>query len=391
MPCRAIDVDGRTHRYAVVPGEGSHAAEIVLVDLGGPGRSLFGGNDLIAFGAAWGAERTLVFLEEPWSTESVSGGCQDTLSRTYVAWRASLAGPDDLASSCPGLWGWDATHYAEVAAAVVKAIEANQPDARVVGTVGISQGAQRTSWLWPAMQPAWAVIVSPSPRTRTAVEFIERRSATVLDSWIGHCPGCVDATAVDAFATAAESRWAAAPMTVDGRSVPVGGLDAIAAVVAASYGPSEARQSLADTLVSPTAEGAAEVGALSDALLMRYGVNDMAAGQLAYFQELCPLYPGWTETGTTVGAVQGFFAQVHRPCSQFDGATTGDGGGDPPTAPAVACIASTSDDGVTGKASTDEWAEVLGEGALRVDVAQGQHAALDLAAACASALKVGGG
>lgn len=390
MPCHAITVDGRTQRYAVVPGEGTDAAEIVVVDLGGPGRSLFGNNDLIAFAAMWGTGRTLVFLEEPWSTTVLDPDCRDALSRTYVAWKSGTAGADDLASSCPGLWGWDAAQYTRAAEAVVDVIRADLPDAKVVGTVGISQGAERTSWLWPAMQPAWAVAVSPSPRTGSAAAFIERRTAAVFGSWIDQCPGCGDAAAIDAFVASARSRWAEAPVRIDGRSAPVDGLDAIAAVVAASYGPGAARRSLARALDASSTEAAAELGALSDALLMRYGVNNMAAGQLAYFQELCPLYPGWTQVGGGASEVARFFAMVHQPCTQFAGTAAGAMRSNPPSLPAATCVASTSDDGVTGQESTDEWVAVLGPDTLRLDTTAGQHGALDLAAACASALEVGG-
>lgn len=390
MPCDAITVDGRTQRYAVVPGEGATAADIVLVDLGGPGRSLFGTDDLIAFAAMWGTGRTLVFLEEPWSTAVVDPDCRDALSRTYVAWKAGTAGPDVLASSCPGQWGWDAAHYTGAAEAVVDVVAGDRPEAKVVGTVGISQGAERTSWLWPAMQPAWAVAVSPSPRTGSAAAFIERRTTAVLGSWIDQCPGCGDAAGIDAFVASARSRWAAAPVTIDGRSVPVDGLDAIAAVVAASYGPGATRRSLARALDAPSAEAAAELGALSDALLMRYGVNDMAAGQLAYFHELCALYPGWNEVSGTANEVARFFAMVHQPCAQFADTAAGATRSDPPSPPASTCVASTSDDGVTGQESADEWAAILGPNLVRVDTTAGQHGALDLAAACASALEVGG-
>lgn len=390
MPCHAITVDGRMQRYAVVPGEGVGAGDIVLVDLGGPGRSLFGTNDLIAFAAMWGTGRTLVFLEEPWSTTALDPSCRDALSRTYVGWKAGTAGADDLASSCPGLWGWNPTQYTAAAEAVVDTIRADLPGVKVVGTVGISQGAERTSWLWPTMTPAWAVVVSPSPRTRSAAAFIERRTAAVFSSWTDQCPGCGDAAGIDAYVASARSRWAAAPVTIDGRSVPVDGLDAIAAFVAASYGTGTTRRSLATALDAPSAQAAAELGALSDALLMRYGVDDMAVGQLAYFQELCPLYPGWNEVGGTTNEVARLFALVHSPCSQFAGSAAAAMRSDLPSLPLRTCVASTSDDGVTGQESTDEWVAVLGPDTVRVDTAAGQHGALDLAAGCASALEVGG-
>jgi len=179
-------------------------------------------------------------------------------------------------------------------------------------------------------------------------------------------------------------------MTIDGRSVPVGSMDAVAAVVAASYGPDASRQSLATALGSPSPDGAPVVGALSDALLMRYGVDDMAAGQIAYFQELCPQYPGWPEIGGEDGEVARFFARVHGPCQQFADTAAPAVVGDLPSRPAAACIASTLDDGVTGRASADEWAAALGSTALRIETTQGQHGALDLVAKCASVIKVGG-
>ena len=159
-----------------------------------------------------------MFLEEPWLTESISGGCRDALSRTYVA--GGPAWPARTTSHRAVLaLGLDATHYAEMAEAIVKAIEANQPYARVVDTFGISQGAQRTSWFWQADAPRVGGDRQPVSRaTQTSVEFIERCSEAVLDSWMGHCPECVDATAVDAFAAVSESRWAVASMTVEGRS-----------------------------------------------------------------------------------------------------------------------------------------------------------------------------
>lgn len=390
MPCRAINVDGRTQRFAVVPGEGDDAAEIVVVDLGGPGRSLFGTDDLITLAAVWGSRRTLLFLEEPWSTTVLTPDCRTALSRTYVAWKANTAVASDLASRCPGQWGWDAASYADAAAAVVDVVRADVPDAKVVGTVGISQGAERTSWLWERMHPDWAVVVSPPPRTASATAFLERRTAAVRDSWIDECPGCVDAAGVDTFVATARARWAASPQTIEGRSVPVDGTDAVAAIVAASYGPGAARRSLGSVLDEPSPEAATQIGGLSDALLMRYGVEAMAAGQLAYYQELCPLYPGWNEVNGKANEIGTFFARVHEPCAQFATATGGATPTDLPSPPATTCLASASDDGVTGQESTEEWAQVLGSKTIRVDVKSGQHGALDLVAACASALGVDG-
>ena len=390
MPCHAITVDGGPQRFAVVPGEGGDAAEVVVVDLGGPGRSLFGTDDLLAFAAAWGTRRTLLFLEEPWSTTVLTPDCRDALSRTYVAWKSNTAVASDLASSCPGRWGWDPASYSDAAGAVLDAVRADLPQAKVVGTVGISQGAQRTSWLWDDMHPDWAVVVSPSPRTETAAAFLERRTAAVVNSWIDQCPGCGDADGIDDFVATARGRWASAPITVDGRSVPVDGLDAVAAMVAGSYGPDANRLSLAAALDTPSREAASQLGALSDALLMRYGVEDMASGQLAYFQELCPLYPGWEEVSAQDSEIARFFGKVHEPCGQFATESPRTIPFDPSSTPAAKCLASTADDGVTGQESTEEWALILGSDTVRIDQTVGQHGSLDLAAACASALNVGG-
>jgi hypothetical protein len=387
LPCRSVVVDGRIQRYAVVPASEPSENKIALVDLGGPGRSLFGDDGVPAFGAAWGSAHTLVFLEEPWAAAPLTAGCRDALSRTYVSLKSGSAGDLDLADSCPGLWGWAPDEYVRTVEAVLQDVRIDIPDAALAGTVGISQGAERTSWLWKATQPAWAALVSPSLRVRSASEYLSQRTAAIVDSWIGLCPGCTDAAAVNEFLAAAAEPWASAPIAIADRSVPVDAFDAAAAMVAASYASRDVRTALAAALVEHSEEAARSVGTLSDGLMMRYGVHDMAAGQLAYFQEICGLHSGWDEVVAATGSVvETFLALVHKPCADFDSF----GSLSDPTPPPVACLASTPDDGVTGEGATMDWATLLGPRAALVEEPGLQHGALELAAACRSALGLEG-
>lgn len=385
LPCRVVIVDGRVQRYAVFHNASAAAGPIVLVDLGGPGKNLFGNDDMLAFAAAWGDDATLVFLEEPWAFAPPPMECRDALARTYRGWRSASQNDADLAANCPGRWGWAPADFSHATDAVLKDVRRTRGDARLEGTVGISQGAERTSWLWADLRPTWAVVVSPNPRAGSASEYLQQRTTAVLASWIGQCPGCVDAAAVDEFIAKVRKAWAAAPVVLEDRSVPVNGFDAVAAVVAASYGRSERRSALADALEEHSADAARTIGALSDSLLMRYGVHDMAAGQLAYFQEICSQYPGWGGNAPAAGEVGAFFARVHQPCTQFDAPSPHAA----PFPPSATCLGTTLDDGVTGQYATQDWKNLLGPGSLHLEDAGPEHGALEIAARCASALGVG--
>ncbi len=169
--------------------------------------------------------------------------------------------------------------------------------------------------------------------------------------------------------------------TGDGdRSLPVSAADVGAAEVAlARSGPQ--LEHLAEVLTAGGPAAAELVGELSDRTWGRVGTDDLSPADLAYLDEVCASYHGWSEL-PDVGRspVERFLAVFHRPCRT---APTSGAAAPPridrrPTF-TRSCVIASPDDPVTSDAYAQAWAAAL-PGSLLITQEMAAHGQGDVSA-----------
>jgi len=388
-----VVVDGRTFRYLILgerpAGQGATVqpsprgtaeplVDAALVDLGGPGRALFGNDDAASVAARWPGSEVLLFLEEPWVTRQLSDGCARSLRELHAGVRAEQEPSGrGLVAACelgtPGTWGWSADDYRAVVDAVVR-----KERLRLRGVVGSSYGAPRTAAVTGRDELEWLVLNSPSPAEATGARYLQARTAAVLDALAAACAGCAAAEDAASVVATAQGRLRAAPVVLPERTPPVVAADAAAAAVAAAYLPDAERAALVEALRTPTTQGAALVGRLSDSTLLRYGELDVSPALLAYYDEVCRSYAPWDGLSSVAGPVGALLSRLHAPC-----AAVARVGGAPPPAPAQlrSCVATSERDAVTPPAFARTWTDVLDE-PVTLTVPGTVHAGLEGLTSC---------
>lgn len=392
--CHTVTVGARTYRFAVAQRPGATPSkEAVLVDLGGPGRALFGSADLLDFAKLWPGDETLIALEEPWVTQPVSLRCSTALRSFYRSVHDPGApGPQaaeavTLAPACSlaraGRWGWSATTYRAVALEAV-----TDRGLVLTGLVATSYGATRLPWVWGLPGVQWSILDSPAPLTATGRDYVRARVAGAVAAVEAACTDCAGPGGANQAITSAAVRLAAAPEEIDTRTPPVNGSDALAAAMAIAYLPPTERPGAVVALgkaPGPGSGASAVVGTLSDSLLMRYGTYDMSPGLLAYYQEVCEAFAPWSGLPGSTRLAR-FFSGLHRPCAEMAGEAAGAATGLVPGAsPSRSCISRSSEDFVTSRSFADQWSRAL-PGARSVALPGLSHGAPELAAACYRAL-----
>lgn len=381
QPCSAVVVNGRSVRYSIVPkAADGDRSKAVLVDLGGPGRVLFAGDDGTQFARVWPGRETLILLEEPWVSASATPPCLDSLRAFYegihAAARVSGDGARQLAEKCQlgesGFWGWSPDAYR----GAVEAILAKER-LQLAGVVSSSFGATRSRWL-SGVPFEWQILDSPSPYEITGRDYLAARSEAASKTVARVCKSC-DQSAPPALRASirALNRNAVA---VSSRSLAVNGQDLQAALLALPYLPPTEQEDAAKAILRPqNPDNARTIGLLSDSVLLRYGVTDMSPAALAYLQEVCGSFTPWDALAESEPGVDSVADRFHQPCQfvpRLDGAPN-----ESRPSPARRCLASSSDDAVTPPAFAERWVDEL-EIADTVTASNASHGAVELAVAC---------
>jgi len=371
LGCEAIEVDGRVYRYAIRAAKGGAGSrDAALVDLGGPGRSLFGSDDLLRFAAGWPGDQALVFVEEPWVTRPSTGGCDAARSGFYRSLRRSGENGEPataLVTACglarSGSWGWDAADYARVVQAI-----ARHERLVLTGLVATSYGALRSAPLWSLPSLRWLVLDSPAPPKETGTSYLRARARGVASALRRSCAPCPDR------AREASAELRRDPVALDTRTPAVEPVDLEAALVAAAYLPAGQRRALFRLLGGPVRRAAPLIGRLSDATLLRYGSYEMSPAVLAYLDEVCRRYGPWPAASERPNLL----ARLHAPCRSLWRPA---GDADLPTGPADVCIAHGGLDDVVPRDTVARWRTVFPR-ARAVALRDAVHGAPELAAEC---------
>jgi hypothetical protein len=380
--CRtATTVSGHAFRYAVLRSV-TPGAPTLLLDVGGPGASLFGAHwpgDVRPALPTTIRDVNLVMVEEPWVTADVPTACQDSLSGYFRTAHAGRAGDAaSLARACLGSagkarYGWSAESYRESVQEVLR-----REHLTLDGFLGASFASRRLGYLAP-VPLRFAAIVGPAPLEMAAGRFLAERHDALVRLLATECGGCRPLDVVGAAAAAFDR----APATVSGRSVPVTGADVGAAVVALAYQPDDVRRTAWAALREP-ARNAALLGQLADTVWGRYDVDDVSSSWLAYLSEVCHAYPGWPATvAPNADPVERFLYTYHAPC-----AAAGDAY--PATTARAArriCVVGSATDPVTPVSFAESWRKFPNVTLAIVD--EPGHGSLRALAACAATFSAG--
>lgn len=299
--CRTVTVSGRAVRYAYVPAP-RPSGEVVLVDRGGPGSTLFGPTwprDLVDRLLRSDPSAGLLLIEEPWVENRPAVACSEAMSSWQRALRSE--GPMGAAAAAlvdrchldsePGPWGWTPSTYSEVVSSIEQDI-----GRRATRFVGASFAGTRISYLdrrWDSV-----ALVSPVGAGVRATRLMELRQ-NHLDRALQRCRAC--------------SRGAS--VSVDGRSVPVTDLDRQAALVALGYyAPVEAARHRPAVQRGTSPEQLLLTGRLSDSATGRIGTDDMSPAVLAIMSEQCRAF-GDLRSAPFDG--DGYFSRYFSPCGAF--------------------------------------------------------------------------
>mgnify|MGYP001949671550 FL=1 len=268
--CRSITVDGRQWRYAFYPAD-QETAETVIFDPGGPGVAVLSGQYQLGMvrDHLLGGEYNVLALEEPWVTAPVPDSCATALTAFYLALRQGAEYLDparvltrecDLAGDS---FGFTASGYRAAVAAILE-----RHRLTLAGFLAHSFGSVRLAYLSGSeLAPRWAIITRPYPVGVDPGELTAAR-VEVLRRHVGE-PSVDPAVAVE----------------VADRSLPVTAFDVVSAVIGTGYVTDEELADVVDHLT--TASDPALIGRLSDQLWMRYGVDSLSPGMLAYWSEVC--------------------------------------------------------------------------------------------------------
>jgi len=285
--CSYVTVNGADYRYSLVGGS-KHPKPLALLDIGGPGLSLFGSGWPSDILSQLDKKYDVLVLDEPWVTADESSECRTSLETWYQAIRTSWqpkqtrmpTSIQDASRAIPaactlwnGRWGWTPSTYTSAVDAILAKTER-----KLAAFVGFSFGSTRLAYLTNAgINVPTVDLISPFPTGTSAVALIRARQA-VLNT-------------APKFSKALIGKQ---PAT---RSVPIAASDLAAAQVEAQYVPPAAQ-----TTLYKHAADATLVGHLSDMLFSRYGEDDIAPSMLAFWDETCPAAHDWptaAEAGIT--------------------------------------------------------------------------------------------
>jgi hypothetical protein len=386
--CRQLtDPGAGPVRYALLGPARSTGDPVVLVDLGGPGISLFGRHWPDGLAAELGpryAGLRLAVLEEPWVRHDQSDACRRVSARFLTGMRtAPVGGPfeppasvaaagGELTGVCGTGWGWTPQRFA----AAVRAVERAER-VHITGYVGVSFGARRLGYLESV--PGWAVLADPAPRTMTAAEYLDARHDAALAALARRCPECGSGPALTARLDALARTLDAHPVPVRARSVPLTGPDLGAALLSLAYQPDPVARRAGRALTSAVGTEDRLLGTLADLVWNRYGTMDLSPAYLAYAEETCPSLAGWRRAlaRPAPDPVAAVLARIHAPCLAARAPAV-----PPVPVPADTCVSNAAEDGVAPSSFADTWRDV----SLRITRPGGGHGDGSGIAACLDAL-----
>jgi len=361
-------------------GASGKSAGISLVDVGGPGGSVFGSMVAAELASGWPTRERLLFIEEPWVTRAVPPACRDSLQAFQRGVRS--AGPVEtqartLVATCDlrsGGWGWTRQLYSQVAQAIVA-----KEGGRLSGVLASSYGAIRTREVQQTASD-WLILNSPAPRHRDGRAYLAERERLARLSLAKACKGCSEQD-LRTTLNGARSAFAEKEVPLPYRTPPVTAIDFDAALLGAAYLPDNERVAFLGKLRTDKSKAAVSIGKQSDSLLLRYGDYAMSAGYLAYFDEVCRDYGPW-KTSKPTSSVNALMQRLHAPCEFLGGpATTAES----PVKPVRTCVATGLSDYVVPEQAAKEWAALV-PGAQRVTLRGIGHGDPLLATACAKRL-----
>lgn len=334
---------------------------------------------MVAFANKWPRREVLLFLEEPWVTQPVDGGCEAALSRFYVSLRSndSGAGGAVLVRDC-GLdvadrWGWKPETHARVVRAILAA-----ELLELTGIVGTSFGAARTEALWSEPSLRWLILNSPAPHASSGADYLAVRREGVLDA-VERASG--SRRGAESLIAAATATLAASPIALRTRTPPVDAVDLSSALVGLTHLPAAERAGFVASLQLSTVHASTSIGRLSDDTLLRYGEYAMSPAMLAYMSEICGRYGPWPESETRDDPVGKFLLALHSPCRAVESKPPGI-----PAAPPSICVAHGGYDDVTPSSIAVSWKALLPHAEV-LEVPDVLHGAPELARVCRRAIK----
>jgi hypothetical protein len=210
-------------------------------------------------------------------------------------------------------FGWTPDAYDEAVTAISRTERLD-----LDGFIGSSFAARRLTYLHDSA-PAWAALVNPAPLRETGQAYLAGRKQAATAGLASRCPGCPSVSGTLSRIGRAARDLNAQPQAVDGRSVPLTGVDLGAAVLAAAYRPaSEVHGAVQALLTVGRPKSNSAIGLAADSVWTRYGVDSISPGYLAYLSEVCPTYPGAGHPLPAADPVSGFLSAFHAPCASAD-------------------------------------------------------------------------
>lgn len=307
--CFTIESGGSVWRYAYYPGA-SETNETVIFDPGGPGVSVLSGQyNLEQLRMELGSEYHLLVVEEPWVTAEIPEECTAESSNYYRSLREDLvispANAHDWGAACSAAnirLGFTAESYAATLEAIVA-----KHNLDPVGFLGHSFASARLAYLTDTSvgkSLQWAVISRPFPVGTSIDELIESRAAAVKD-YLG------------------EFAFEHDPDEIDTRSLAVTDFDYWSALIGLGYVHDDNLLLAINALSSGT--DPATVGALSDQLWMRYGIDSISPGMVAQMQEVCSATLPSESSTESIPRIddgpEGILTAQMLPCTSFGAST----------------------------------------------------------------------
>jgi len=309
--CASVKVGDIEQRYALYMAA-TPTADTVIYDPGGPGVSALSGTlTLQSVQERLPSEYNLLVLEEPWVTKEISENCSNSMSGYYSALREAEgieAAALSIQVECAlgqGMYGFTPERYREAVSMI-----SESRNLQIKGFLGHSFGSVRLSYLdstVPNIQPAWAIVTRPFPVGVEADELMQSRA----DVLRGVLPGEI---ASHEFA-----------VEISSRSIPVTRFDQFSAFVGTGY---VADAELDEVLSSISSVADPQlIGTLSDQLWMRYGVDALSPGVLAFWEETCDTMGQVTNPPEGISSVEDILFATASVCDSFDVASTVESGG----------------------------------------------------------------